>query len=291
MKSRRPPALAIGLLTMLLALAASASEIKHKFVATDESGKQLIYVDETNPENDWTIPLPGNRDVQLSGEGTVLVSVPVGYREYSLKSGKMIKEIKTEIRVQSLVRLNNGHTLLAGKEGVVELDKEDRQLAFHEMQMGGYFRLLRVAKNGHFLYTSGPTTIKELKPGGKAIRELDLTTLTPESKKPYFIEELGDGSFLIATGFGATVLIVDKDWKLVKSYGGKGKVEGIATHFFADAQQLANGHVVVAHWSGHARADSAKAPQAIEFNKDGEVVWTWHDQERAGTLHGIEIIE
>jgi len=53
---------------------ASAAQIKHKFVATDESGKQLLYVDETNPANDWTIPLPGNRDIQISKKGTVLVT-------------------------------------------------------------------------------------------------------------------------------------------------------------------------------------------------------------------------
>jgi hypothetical protein len=105
------------------------------------------------------------------------------------------------------------------------------------------------------------------------------------------MEEMADGGYFISTGFGATILIVDKDWKLIKSYGGKGKVEGIATHFLADAQQLANGHVVVAHWSGHQREDSRKAPQAIEFDKAGRVVWTWHDPKRAGTLHGIEIIE
>lgn len=62
-------------------------------------------------------------------------------------------------------------------------------------------------------------------------------------------------------------------------------------HVFADAQQPANGHVVVAHWTGHKREDSQKAPQAIEFDKDGKVVWTWHDAKRAGALHGIEIIK
>ncbi len=291
MKHLKLTTLATAGLAMSLAMASSAGEIKHTFVATDESGKQLIYVDETNPENDWTVPLPGNRDLQLSKDGTVLVSVPAGYREYDLKSGKMIKEIKAVIPIQSLVRLDNGHTLLAGKNGLVELDKDDQQLAFHEMKMGGYFRLLRVAKSGNILYTSGSTSIRELKLGANVIRELDLTTLTPESRKPYFMEEMADGNFLIATGYGATILIVDKDWKLIKSYGGKGKLEGIDTHFFADAQQLDNGHVVVAHWTGHAREDSKKAPQAIEFNKDGKVVWTWHDPKRAGTLHGIEIIE
>jgi outer membrane protein assembly factor BamB len=278
-------------LTFSLTLSVFADEIKHKFVATDESGKQLIYVDEANPANDWTVPLPGNRDIQLSKDGTVLVSVPSGYREYSLKDGKMIKEVQTEIKVTSLVRLSNGHTLLAGSAGVVELDKDDKKVAFHEKALGPFFRLLRVAGNGNFLYTSGQTTITEMTPEGKDIRALDLSTLTPESKKPYFAEELADGRFLIATGYGATVLIVDKDWKLISSYGGKSGTGSITPNFFADAQQLTNGNVVVAHWSGHARKDSEKAPQAIEFDKSGKIVWSWHDAKRAGSLHGIEIIE
>jgi len=282
---------ALTVLTFSLQLAAFADEIKHKFVATDESGQQLIYVDETNPGNDWTIPLPGNRDIQLSTEGTVLVSIPSGYREYSLKDGKLIKEMKAEIQVTSIVRLKNGNTLLAGDKGIVELDKDGKTVSFRRQDMGGCFRLLRVTGNGNFLYTSGQTTITEMTPEGKEIRTLDLSTLTPESRKPYFAEELPDGKFLIATGYGATLLVLDKDWKLITSYGGKGGTGGITPYFFADAQQLANGNVVVAHWSGHARKDSEKAAQAIEFDKSGRIVWSWHDSSRAGSLHGIEIIE
>ena len=95
--------------------------------------------------------------------------------------------------------------------------------------MGPYFRLLRMAKNGNLLYTSGATTVMELKPGGKSVRKLDLTSITPESKKPYFIEQLADGKFLISTGYGATVLVLDQDCKLVKIYGGKGKIAGAKT--------------------------------------------------------------
>ena len=291
MNNRIPHLVAFVMLTLSTALAAGAGDIQHTFVATDESGQQLIYVDEATPGNDWTVPLPGNRDLQLSGKGTVLVSVPTGYREYDLKTGKMLKAVTVDLAIRSLVRLDNGHTLLGGINGVIELDKADKEVVRHATDMGGYFRLLRVAKNGNLLYTASKTSVREQKPGGETVRELDLTSLTPESAKPYFMEEMADGGYVISTGFGATILMVDKDWKLIKSYGGKGKVEGIATHFFADAQQLANGHVVVAHWTGHKREDSRKAPQAIEFDQDGKVVWTWHDAQRAGTLHGIEMIK
>jgi len=270
---------------------ASAAQIKHKFVATDESGKQLLYVDETNPENDWTVPLPGNRDIQLSKKGTILVTVPDGYREYVLKDGKLVKEVKAGKGIRSLVRLENGHTILSSFDGVIELDKNDKQVNTYPMKMGRYLRLLRLSKSGNFLYTSSVTAVKEFKPGDGAVRELDLTKLTPECKKPYLLEELGNGQFIVSTGYGGSVLIVDKDWKLLKSYGGKGKVDGIDIYFFSDAQRLKNGNIVVAHWTGHGRKDSGKAPQVIEFDKDGKVVWTWHNPKRAGTLHGIEIIE
>ncbi len=282
-------------LVVILALTAAsilcAGDIKHKFVATDESGKQLLYVDETNPDNDWTIPLKGNRDVQLSGKGTVLVSVPTGYQEYSLKGGKLIKDIKMGSRIQSLVRLANGNTILASRNQVIELDKDDKIVATHNLELGGGFRLLRLAKSGNLLYVSGKSTMSERKRSGEVVRTLDLNTLVPKTVKPYSMEEMADGSFIISSGFSCTILHVDKDWKLIKSYGGRGKVEGVKTHFFADFQRLKNGNIVIAHWTGHSRKDSGKAPQAFAFDKAGKVVWTWHDPKRAGTFHGIEVIE
>ena len=58
--------------------AAASSAIKHRFVATDESRKQLLLVDQSDPSKDWTVPLPGNRDIRLIGADRVLVSVPNG---------------------------------------------------------------------------------------------------------------------------------------------------------------------------------------------------------------------
>ena len=72
--------------------AATASAIKHRFVATDESRKQLLLVDQTDPSKDWTVPLPGNRDIRLIGTDRVLVSVPNGYREYALADGRLVND-------------------------------------------------------------------------------------------------------------------------------------------------------------------------------------------------------
>ena len=56
-------------------------------------------------------------------------------------------------------------------------------------------------------------------------------------------------------------------------------------------QVLKSGNIVVANWTGHGSADSAKGSQILQFNPRGEVVWHWHDPERAGSVHGVIILD
>lgn len=82
-----------GLLLTLQSL--WAGEIRHRFLAKDESRSQLLYVDQTDPLKDWVIQLGAKcRDTQLAGKNILLVSSPDGYREYSLADRQMIKEVK-----------------------------------------------------------------------------------------------------------------------------------------------------------------------------------------------------
>ena len=57
-------------LISILSIHALAQDIKHKFVATDESGHQLIYVDQRKPSTNWAIELKA-RDIQLVGNDRV----------------------------------------------------------------------------------------------------------------------------------------------------------------------------------------------------------------------------
>lgn len=280
---------------------ASATEIKHKFLATDESGKQLLYVDEFNPANDWTIPLQGNRDIRLISPERCLVSVPGGYREYEVKTGKMVKEViipqMKDVKGRggnswSIVRQPDGTTFLAYSEAIFELDKNDKVVREIKTSAGGYFRLMRMSKDGHFLFTSGETKIKEVDNNGQLVNEVDLLQFAPDTKKPYLTDELDNGHKLVSTGFGASLLEFDADWKLIRTIGGRGKIPGVEFNlFFAQAQKLKNGNFMIAHWTGHGRQDSKKAPQVLEMTEDGKVVWKWHHAERAGSIHGIAVIE
>jgi hypothetical protein len=99
-----------------------AAEIKHSFLAKDESRAQLHYVSQFDPSQDWTIQLPkGCRDIRRTGNNRLLVSHPDGYLEYDLSTQKQTKQVvvKKGAKIESLERLPNGHTILAGRAGCI----------------------------------------------------------------------------------------------------------------------------------------------------------------------------
>ena len=290
MNSRLLSRLLVLSVLFLSAMSLVAGEIKHQFLATDESGKQLLYVDEFEPANDWTITIGNNRDIQLVGTDTVLVNTSTGYREYAVKTGKLLKEVTFGKNIKSVVRTADGNTLLASPSMIWELDKEDKEISAIPLDMGRYFRLLRLSRDGTFLYTGGETLVKEADRTGKVLRTIDLTAVDPKSRKPYFMMELKSKNLLISTGFGASLLELDPEGKLVRKIGGRDSVPGLYLNFFGEAEELANGNFIVANWTGHARDDSKKGPQIVEFDKAGKIVWQWHDPVRAGSLHGIAVI-
>jgi len=268
-----------------------AAENKHIFIATDESRKQLLYVNEFEPEKDWTITVGPNRDLQLIDDKNVIMNIPDGYRQYEVATGKLVKEVKVGKGIKSLVRTQDGHTLLASGNKIWELDAKDKVIKEIDVKMGGYFRQLRLAKNGNFLFTGSITSMKEADRTGKILREIDLTKIAPKVKKPYFMVQQPDGNFMISTGYDASLLIVDKDNKLIRKIGGRDAMPEAKLNFFGGAEVLPNGNILVTNWTGHGAKDSEKGPQVLEFDKEGKIVWKWHDPKRAGSLHGIAVIK
>lgn len=278
-------------LTLISVTSQLSAKIKHIFLAVDESRQQLLYVDEFKPSNDWTIPLKGNRDLQIISNTKVLVSVSNGYREYEIKTGKLLKEVLVGNDIFSVVRKANGNTLLASRNSTWVLDKNDTEISTNTISAGPHFRLLRISKHGNYLFTSGETSLKQATPMGKTVKEVELTEFEKSSKKPYCMMQAESGHYLISTGYGTSVLILDKDYKLIRSINKDNAPRGTEYHFFAGIELLKNNHLVVSNWTGHNPQDSEKGPQAVEFNTKGKQVWKWHDPKRAGSLHGIAIIK
>jgi hypothetical protein len=268
---------------------AATAAIKHRFVAADESRKQLLLVDQNDPSKDWTVPLPGNRDVKLVGTDRVLVSVRNGYREYAVADGRLIKEVTHGSDVQSVLRDARGHTFLGSGKMIWELDAQDQEVFRLPLTMKGGFRIMTMTAEGNFIFTDAENVV-ELRRDGTVVRTYELKAHDAQSKKPYFGLRLPGGDTLFSTGYGASLLVLDAEGKLKRKIGGAGSVPGVLLNFFSTSLPLPDGGFLVCNWTGHKPEDSTKGPQLVQFDASGKIVWTWHDPVRAGSLHGVALL-
>lgn len=265
--------------------------VRHRFLAVDESRGQLVYTDQFEPKNDWSIKLPGRcRDYQLIGGDAILLSTPDGFAEYSLVTKELVRQVKGYRGAVAARRMPDGRTVLAcNQQGVTVYEvgadgKVGRKANFKTPQT----RLVRLTAEGTLLFGANDRIV-EGDLDGKTIRSAAI----PAGKHVYQALRRADGHVLVATGYGGSVVELDGQGKVVRTLGGR-DAPGAKEHnfnFFAGFQVLRNGHVVVSNWTGHGAGDSSKGTQIVEFDKDGLVVWSWHDAKRAGTIHGVIVLD
>lgn len=271
--------------------------IKHRFLAADESRGQLLYVDQFDPSQDWTLKTPEkHRDMQLIGGGKLLASTDSGYREYDLQTQKASKEVKQDFLSgsTSVQRLADGRTIVGcnQKNAITfcELDAADKLLNTCTFPQINTLRLFRISPRGTLLFGAmegNASKVIEADLHGKILRSLSL----PDARHNYQVLELPNKNLLVADGYGGAVEELDADGKPLRKLGGKPGPPGLLMYFFAGMQVLQNSDIVVCNWTGHDAKDSAKAPQILEFDATGRIVWQWHDAQRAGSIHGVIILD
>ena len=113
----------------------------------------------------------------------------------------------------------------------------------------------------------------------------------PHSRNMYHAVPTRDGKgYWTGAGYSAEVVRFDADGKVQKiwSVPPEGGKKGF---FFASVKEFANGHLLVANWTGHGAKDSRRGWQLIEFDTEGKVAWSLYDPERFGSVHGFVVLE
>src|SRR5262245_20255180 len=87
---------------------------QRRMILRDEALSQLSYVDIAHPQNNWHVPVPAGRDLQLVGKGRVLIGTGTGYEERDIATGKKVNELTSFNGTISARKLKNGNILLAG---------------------------------------------------------------------------------------------------------------------------------------------------------------------------------
>ncbi len=295
--NRKQVAIALAALAICITQNLSkAAEVKHRFLAVDESRHQLVHVDQFDSSKDWTLELPiKHRDIQLVGDNILLLSSLEGFHEYDLGDRRMVKEVKDYPGTVSARRLPDGRTILVRNEkapaGVilVELAADGKVLRTSRFDVP-QTRVVRMTPQETILFGNANQVFEGDLDGNILKRH----TIEGQGKVwAYQTVCLPSGHLLVSGGYVPKVFELDADGRVVKTMGLRQSDEGkdLGLHLFAGFQILKNGNLVTSNWSGHGPKDSTKGVQILEFDPQGKVVWTWHDPERAGSIDGVIILD
>ena len=276
-----------------LGKAAEPAPIRHRFLAIGESRAQVLFVDEANPSANWTLKLPvKSRDYQLIGANRLLLSGGDGYLVYDLATRALVKQFhdKRFAGTASVRRLSNGHTVLGCNQAGIsffELDEKDALVNTALFPDLNTLRLMRFSPTGTMLFGANGHFVVEANLAGKVLARIDVP-----GKHIYQALRLPTGNLLASTGYGHALVEVDAAGKVLRQVVGSAPLPaGQQWHFFSGYQLLKNGNIVQAHWTGHGANDSTKGPQLVEFDPTGKQVWSWHNPEAAGTIHGVIVLD
>jgi hypothetical protein len=282
--------------------------IQHEFLAIDEGHATLLHVNERDQAKNWLVPIgqPAARDMQLIGNGKILIGHHHGYSEFDIALGRLVKEFKALTGVTAVRRQPNGHTLLAGVDiaevggaasclagpktltGVVvlELDANDREI-HRAIFPGDYVRLIRQTEQGTYLMSCNDR-IREGTRAGTYLREFPV----PGFFHAWKSLRRPNGHLLVTAGYGAFVVELDATGKILRQFGGKDQVPAaVRPFFYAMFQLLANDHLVLANWQGHGPGFGRSGVQLLEFNGAGELVWSWSQAELISSLQGVLVLD
>lgn len=302
------------LLLSVLVLTAplAAAPISHDFLAIDEGLGNLLRIDENNAAHNWLVPVGHHlaRDMQLEGNGLVLISHDQGYAEFEVATGKKINDVAKYHDVSSARRLPNGNLLLAGVDFdgikknkghsavgdptgrhvlVVEYDPSGK--AVHRVTyVGDYLRLIRITAADTYLFSVE-----------NAFKEADMEGhyLPPVFQAAGFHNvwkalRLPNGNTLTSAGYGGFMAEFDSHQKLIRKFGGADQVPAeVHAHFYALFQLLQNGDVVVANWQNHGPGHGKEGIQLLEFDQDGKIVWEWRNPQHVAqsSLQGVLVLD
>jgi len=278
----------------LVAKAGDAPVIKHRFLALDESRAQLVFVDQQNPSQGWTIKLPVKaRDFQLIGNHQILLNGHDGYTIYDLNTRALVKQLHDPKYkdCDSVRRLANGHTYIGCNHGgitVYELGADDTLISTASFPTLRILRLMRFSPSNTLLMGANIHLAVEVDMTGKILNQFPLPA---PAQHIYQVLRLANGNLLASGGYGHFLAEIDPSGKVTTRNDGVGSSPEINPHFWANFQILKNGHIVQCNWTGHGAQDSSKGTQLVEFDAAGKVVWSWHDAQLAGTIHGVIILD
>ncbi|HEU6449613.1 MAG TPA: hypothetical protein VFV23_14355, partial [Verrucomicrobiae bacterium] len=195
--------------------------IQCEFIAIDEGHATLLHINERDASKNWIVPIgqPQARDMQLIGDGKILIGHHHGYSEFDIATGRLVKEFKSLEGVTAARRQPDGNTVIAGvnvarAKGVVvlELDRNDKEI-HRAIFPGDYVRLIRQTNEGTYLMSCNDR-IREGSRDGTYLREFPVDGFFHAWKAL----RLSNGNLIVTAGYGAFVVELDAAGNIIRKF-------------------------------------------------------------------------
>jgi hypothetical protein len=274
---------------------AARGSIQHEFIAIDEGLANLLHIDERDPSRNWIAPIGRSqaRDMQLVGDGRVLIGHDNGYTEFDIGTGRVLRELATHAGVTSVRRLPGGHTLiagvnLAGTEGVVVLEVDAHDVVQRQTRFpGNYIRLVRETAAGTWLMMND-TMIREGDRTGTILHEWTV----PGFRHAWKAVRLPNGHTLASAGYGAFMVELDAQGAVARRFAAQASMPpAVNANFYAMFQLLPNGHIVLANWQQHGPGHGHEGVQLFELDENAAIVWQWSEADKISSLQGVLVLD
>lgn len=265
-----------------------------KLLLRDEGLSKLSFIDLANPAKDWFVSVPVGRDIQLVGNGRVLIGTSDGYEERDIATGNKVFELTKFKGTQTARRLKNGNTLLAGtnwqqKQGIVLVEVNSNGDIQQTRVFPGftYVRCIRETVKGTLLVTADDLVF-ESNANNEIIWRAKVAG-PPVKPHVWQAVRLGNGQTIASTGYAKNFQVYDAQGNQVQTITGPDEVN---PNFFAGFQVLKNGNFVVTNWQGHGPGFGNSGSQILEYDPSGKLVWSWkQDAARFSSLQGIIVLD
>lgn len=275
---------------------------RRRLVLADESRAQLVVYDSCNAKERFAVPAEKPMwDLKRVGPDLYRVVVRCGFMVIDIARRKVVETFRHP-RLNELTAvcdLPDGGFLACvspggyGKTNDIEVVafSSDRKMR-RAWTFPGLFNSRSMVRlpDGELLITYEHGFVRARLGDGPA-GEVVQMFLQPSGRNLFEVvpDRAGTG-YWAGTGYGAELVhftadgTVDKVWKAEQEPGRRNV-------FYAQPQELANGHVYVCNWTGHGWEDSKRGWQVLEFDENGKVVWHLDDWEMFGSLSGIDVLE
>jgi hypothetical protein len=274
--------------------AQTVSQMKHKVLLADEGNQKVHYVDMNDNSKTWSISI-GSRDMQLIGDGKVLLHTGTDFQEYDLTTHLQVKKVTTAGTVQTVFRTNTSGNTYVGVDGaqlkIVDVSGNVKK-TINISSITTSIRLIRPTLNNTFLVGGGGSTatnLCEFDSTGKKIWEVNV------GGEPYQAVRLANGNTVVSNGYGAQIAIVNSKAEIIRKFPVDPKVASLSTYnpnFFAGLQVLKNGNIIVANWQGHGTGYGNSGAQLLEFDSTGVLVSYWKQTASlVSSLHGVIVMD